>query len=138
MNPKWLNEAFVSELDNNYAWHVHNSECDTDFPIIFVNVKYFLDDWVGGFRQRNVCLVLYLHNMYMIFNWSNSLQLAYLVDSKQAIIFTAIVMWTEFEWLNSIFFKFFGVHLISPFVKWKHFGSTQTFRLMLELTRLLS
>ena len=41
MDPKWLNEALVSDLDNNYAKHAHNSECDTDFPIIFLNVKHF-------------------------------------------------------------------------------------------------
>ena len=43
---KWLNEMLVSDLDNNYVRHPHYSECDTaDFPIIFLNVKYFPSDW---------------------------------------------------------------------------------------------
>ena len=39
-------EMLVSDLDNNYVRHPHYSECDTaDFPIIFLNVKYFPSDW---------------------------------------------------------------------------------------------
>ena len=76
----------VSDLDNNYVRHPHYSECDTaDFPIIFLNLKYFLPDW-----EEDLYLKFNTHTAFVIMIKLNPIGIQIY---KQTILLKAIVIY---------------------------------------------